>query len=151
MKTTASGFQGFIRDKYTDLQPVGDGAANADRIMCSEMTAEWMYRPGVAIDNYATTNEAVTTLLMETFAGPAPHGVFSKSLQETAYKMATAGLGAFPMLDSIELVTPNVHFYTWEASKFGLENPNVVFRATEPQNTASGRIYTKLTRASAKL
>jgi hypothetical protein len=55
------------------------------------------------------------------------------------------------MIDSIDLVTPNVHYYAWPATKFGLDNPNVVFQSTEPSSTASGRIRTVLSRKAAKL
>jgi urate oxidase len=151
MKTTASGFSGFIQDKYTDLQPVGAGSSNPDRIMCTEMTASWDHTPGVQVPDYTAVNTAVAQLLLDRFAGPAPKGVFSKSLQETVYRMATDTLAKFPTLAAVEIITPNVHFYPWEAGKFGLDNPNVVFRSTEPDTTASGRIYTKLTRANAKL
>lgn len=151
MKTTASGFAGFIKDKYTDLQPVGEGSSNPDRIMCTEMTASWDYRRGAKVADYAKTNAAVGHLLVDRFAGPAPTGVFSKSLQETVYRMATDTLAEFPDINTVELITPNVHFYPFEASKFGLSNPNVVFRSTEPDTTASGRIYTKLIRGGSKL
>eukprot|EP00036_Acanthoecidae_sp_10tr_P011937 CAMPEP_0182926776 /NCGR_PEP_ID=MMETSP0105_2-20130417/12258_1 /TAXON_ID=81532 ORGANISM="Acanthoeca-like sp., Strain 10tr" /NCGR_SAMPLE_ID=MMETSP0105_2 /ASSEMBLY_ACC=CAM_ASM_000205 /LENGTH=306 /DNA_ID=CAMNT_0025064685 /DNA_START=46 /DNA_END=966 /DNA_ORIENTATION=- len=151
MKTTASGFAGFIKDKYTDLQPVGAGSANPDRIMCTEMTATWDYRSSAKAPDYAVTNAAIARLLAEQFAGPVPGGVFSKSLQETVYRMGTQALGQCAEIDAIEIITPNVHFYPWEGGKFGLDNPNVVFRSTEPDTTASGRIYTRLTRGTAKL
>ena len=37
MKTTQSGFDGYIRDKYTNLEPVAPGSKNPNRIMCTQM------------------------------------------------------------------------------------------------------------------
>eukprot|EP00729_Bicosta_minor_P019573 gene19573-10913_t len=51
MKTTQSGFKGFIQDEFTNLVPVGEGTANPDRIMCTEMEAEWKYACGAPTAN----------------------------------------------------------------------------------------------------
>lgn len=151
MKTTQSGFEGYICDEYTNLKPVGggDGAVTPDRIMCTDMVAYWRFIPGHAPhDKFHDVNTQVMNKLVDVFAGNPKTGVFSKSLQETAYKMATEVLKAFPNILEIVLETPNVHFYRYELEQFGLKNPNVVFQSTDSVTTASGRIVTRLTRAS---
>lgn len=150
MKTTQSGFKGFIRDKYTNLQPVGEGTDFPDRIMCTELEATWKWTKEPA-GGYRAANQAVFTTLVDTWSGPPTTGVFSKSVQETAYKMATAALAKFPALDDVFLATPNVHFYRYELEKFGIPNPNVVFQSTDCHTTASGRIETRVLRTAAKL
>jgi urate oxidase len=152
LKTTQSGFEGFIVDKYTTLQPVGSGvgSVSATRMFSTEMTGTWAFNaapPG----GYAAANRRIRELLVTQFAGDRPDGVFSKSLQETAYKICTAVLGAFPSVENVHLITPNIHFYNWEGEQFGLKNDNVVFQSTDPGTTASGRIVTELSRKRSKL
>mmetsp|Transcript_71331 Transcript_71331/g.168130 ORF Transcript_71331/g.168130 Transcript_71331/m.168130 type:complete len:270 (-) Transcript_71331:59-868(-) len=146
MKTTQSGFDGFIKDKYTNLQPVGPGTQYPDRIMCTQMVAEWTYAAPLPENKFSALNERILSTLMEEFAGPADEGKFSKSLQVTCYDMATQVLRAFPEVDEVYTETPNVHFYPYNLEQFGLRNPNIVFQSTDAKTTASGRIVTRLGR-----
>jgi urate oxidase len=147
MKTTQSGFMGYIQDEYTTLKPVGVGGSAPDRIMCTEMVAEWSYATGRAPEGrFVEVNKRVFDTLLSTLAGPTDRGVFSKSLQETAYKMAVQALDSVPELSKVSLATPNVHFYPYDLEQFGMPNPNVVFQSTDCHSTASGRIMTTVTR-----
>lgn len=150
MKTTQSGFDGFIRDKYTNLQAVGSQAAVADRIMCTLMESSWDYGKSPAA-GYRATNAAVFDTLVALFAGPADTGVFSKSVQETAYNMCCAVLAKFPEINSVALVTPNIHHYTYQTDGFGIPNPNKVFQSTDCVTSASGRIETRVSRPQARM
>ena len=145
MKTTQSGFDGYIRDKYTNLEPVAPGSKNPNRIMCTQMVAEWTYNSAPR-SGYVAANEKILSTLLCTFAGPPTTGLYSKSLQETCYQMASEVLNKFPEVDEVYLETPNVHFYPYPLGQFGLTNPNTVFQSTDPQTTASGRIITRLSR-----
>jgi urate oxidase len=146
LKTTQSGFDGFIVDKYTNLQPT---TPSSTRMFSTEMTAKWTYscKPK---GGYAAAKQNITKILVENFAGPAPSGLYSKSLQETVYKMCTASLDQYQSIHNIHLITPNIHFYRWDAEQFGLKNPNIVFQSTKPDSTASGRIVTSVTRDSVR-
>lgn len=144
LKTTQSGFDGFIVDKYTTLQPT---SPSSTRMFSTEMTAQWTYSSKPTIGYSAAKND-ISKVLIAKFAGPAPGGVFSKSLQETVYKMGTAALDKYASMDNIHLITPNIHFYRWNSEQFGLKNPNVVFQSTKPDSTASGRIVTTITRST---
>mmetsp|Transcript_14606 Transcript_14606/g.57351 ORF Transcript_14606/g.57351 Transcript_14606/m.57351 type:complete len:301 (-) Transcript_14606:56-958(-) len=150
LKTTKSGFAGYIEDQYTNLKPVGAPGTSPDRILATELEASWTYNkiPSVGFKN---RNEAIFQRLVETFSGPADTGVFSKSLQETAYKMAVSVLRSFEDVDEVSLITPNIHNYTYPLSQFGLNNDNVVFQSTDCHSTASGRIETVVRRPSARL
>ena len=89
--------------------------------------------------------------VIELFAGPPDTGVWSKSLQETAYKMCVEVLRKFPEVSHVHLVTPNIHHYTYPLERFGMSNPNIVFQSTDCHTTASGRIETMVRRPGARL
>lgn len=150
MKTTNSGFKGYIEDQYTNLEPVGAGGASPDRIMCTELEATWTYGD-TPPEGYRRTNERVLKTLMKQFAGPPVEGKFSKSLQETTHQMATAVLDEQQSIQEVWMAAPNVHFYRYPLEQFGLKNENVVFQSTECASTASGRIVTRLVRPRARL
>ena len=63
MKTTQSGFKGFIEDEYTNLKPVGEGSQSPDRIMCTKLEATWSY--GKAPEgNFQTSNAEILQCLV---------------------------------------------------------------------------------------
>ena len=146
MKTTQSGFKGFIQDKYTNLKPVGAGVkgAAADRILCTELEAWWAYTPAMlpADYDYKAANARAVQALLDNWGGPPDTGRYSLSLQDTTYRMATAVLKQNMAIAEVDLAAPNVHFYTYPLEQFGLSNPNVVFQSTDCHTTASGRIRT---------
>lgn len=63
MKTTQSGFQGYIIDQYTDLKPVGSGSTSPDRIMCTEMAADWGFSRSPA-SGFVAANAAILDTLI---------------------------------------------------------------------------------------
>lgn len=158
MKTAQSGFAGYIKDEYTNLQPVGGATSTIkDRIMCTLLEASWDYSSIPSV-GFPATNAAVFELLVELFAGPADRGVFSKSVQETAYNMCVAVLRKFPEISAVTLITPNIHHYVYPLDPFGLSNPTssgdrscMALQATDCNTTASGRIETRVSRPGAHL
>lgn len=118
LKSAHSAFAGFPRDEYTTLPET------LDRIMATSMTATWRYREA-GVD-FGSTWHAVRGTLLESFAG---HD--SLSVQHTLYAMAQAVLDAVAEVSDIKLVMPNKHHLPVDLSKFGLENRNEVFVATE--------------------
>jgi len=150
MKTTQSGFENFIVDKYTTLQPVGPGSQNSDRIQCTEMTAHWVFGQPPK-DGYKVTNKGVLDILVEEWSGPPEEGIYSASVQVTAYRMATKVLEKYQCIDEVCIFTPNIHHYRSELETFGLQNANVVFQSTDCNTTASGLIKTLVKRSSSRL
>ena len=118
LKSAHSAFAGFPRDEYTTLPET------RDRLLATSMTATWRYRDA-AID-FGSTWYAVRAALLESFAG---HD--SLSVQHTLYAMAQAVLEAVAEVSEIKLVMPNKHHLPVDLSKFGLENRNEIFVATE--------------------
>nr|KJB75034.1 hypothetical protein B456_012G019800 [Gossypium raimondii] len=97
LKTTQSGFEGFIRDKYTALPET------RERMLATEVTASWRYSyesvssiPQKSLyfnEQYLN----VKKVLVDTFFGPPERGVYSASVQSTLLQMAKAVLGRFSL------------------------------------------------------
>jgi urate oxidase len=117
LKTTDSAFAGFPRDEFTTL-PDAD-----DRVLATEVTASWLHRPG-ATDFSA--RDTIREALLDSFAA---HD--SRSVQHTIYAMAEAALAASSTIVEITLAMPNRHHLPVNLEPFGLDNPNVVFVATD--------------------
>ncbi|KAG2445842.1 hypothetical protein HXX76_000446 [Chlamydomonas incerta] len=102
LKTTQSGYEGFLRDQFTVLPEVND------RIMASTVTCTWKYSaPPPCYDAaYAAAKQG----LLDAFLGPARGGVYSPSVQYTLYNMAKNILDRVPQSESIFLNMPNLHF-----------------------------------------
>lgn len=110
LKTTKSGFEGFIRDKYTALPDT------RERILATEVTGSWRYsyesihsipqKPLYFTERYLDVKKA----LMDTFFGSPKEGVYSPSVQSTLYQMAKAVLSRFHDISSVKLKMPNLHF-----------------------------------------
>ncbi|KAK6135979.1 hypothetical protein DH2020_030251 [Rehmannia glutinosa] len=85
-----SGFEGFIRDKYTILPET------RERMLATEVTASWRY-PFETLASipaeqlyFMEKYMDVKKVLIDTFFGPTDGGVYSPSVQSTLYHMAKA-------------------------------------------------------------
>jgi urate oxidase len=114
MKTTGSGFEGYLKDAFTTLKET------ADRIFKTSVTALWSYgHPGAAFD---LIRQGVRQAVLETFAG---HD--SRSVQHTLYAMGEAALLAFDDIEEIRLSLPNRHCLPVDLTSFGLDRQNEIF------------------------
>jgi urate oxidase len=130
LKTTESGFGGFLRDVFTTLRET------EDRILATDVTARWRYASAPA--DYSEAWTRVRQTLIDTFAGHR-----SASVQQTLYAMGEAALRACNEIAEIRLLLPNRHHLPVDLTPFGLENRNEIFIATsEPY----GRIEAVVTR-----
>lgn len=120
LNATASAFSGFARDRYTTLRET------RDRIMCTSVTATWLYDEGFAPAECSEPRAAIRESLIRTFAEHR-----SESVQHTLYDMGRAALGAAPTVRSIRLSLPNRHCLLVDLSPFGLSNDNEVFVPTD--------------------
>jgi urate oxidase len=119
LKSTGSGFKGFLRDEYTTLQETDD------RIMATSLTARWRYEH-TDVDDWNKTYDDIKRTLLEVFAS-----TYSKALQQTLYKMGEAVLEARPEVAEIKFSAPNKHHFAVDLSPFGVENNNEVFIAAD--------------------
>jgi urate oxidase len=126
LKTTGSGWEGFVRDEYTTL-PETD-----DRILATIVAARWTYADAPEESTWA----GVRDTLLEAFADH-----YSPSVQFTLNRMGEAVLERHPEVQRIHLSLPNRHHLLFDLKRFGLDNPNVVFHATtEPYGLIEGTI-----------
>ncbi len=118
MKSAHSAFSGFPRDEFTTLPDT------RDRLLATALRASWRYG-GVEVE-FGTVWQAVRTTLLDTFADHR-----SESVQHTLYAMGQAVLDGVAEVEAIRLVMPNKHHLPIDLPRFGLENRNEIFIATE--------------------
>lgn len=118
LKSTASGFVGYPKDKYTTLQET------TDRILATDVAARWRYNTTELDFNKAYDD--VQGLLLEGFTEN-----YSHALQQTLFDMGKKVLEAHPEIDEIKFSMPNKHHFLVDLSPFGLDNPNEVFFAAD--------------------
>lgn len=152
LKTTQSGFEGFVRDKYTALPET------RERMLATEVTASWRYsyesvssipqKPLHFNDQYLN----VKNVLVDTFFGPPIGGVYSASVQSTLLQMAKAVLSRFTDISSIQLKMPNIHFLPVNISS--KDNGNIVKFNDDvylPTDEPHGSIEASLSRFRSKM
>lgn len=128
LKTTKSGFSGFVKDRYTTLPET------TDRILATSIKAAWIYKNSDAAtgDNWRDIRQTI----IETFAG---HD--SLSVQHTLYAMGEAVLEKFNDIAEISFSLPNIHCLPIDFTRFGLKNDNRIFMPTdEPHGLIEARL-----------
>jgi urate oxidase len=130
LKSTGSGFKGFLKDEYTTL------AETTDRIMATSMTTRWRYNT-TDVDWDAAFAD-IKAIMLTAFARE-----YSQALQQTLYQMGEAVLKARSEVDEVLFSAPNKHHFLVDLSPFGLENDNEVFYAAD---RPYGRIEATVTR-----
>jgi urate oxidase len=129
LKTTGSGWEGFLRDRYTSLPET------SDRILATIITARWSYGRAGEIDFNASWR-AVHGTILKAFCDH-----YSPSVQFTLHHMGEAVLDACPEVQRISFSLPNKHHLLYDLERFGLENQNEVFQATdEPYGLIEGTV-----------
>ena len=128
LKTTDSGFQGYIKDRYTTLKET------ADRILSTSCDVLWNYER--LPEDPEAVYSAIREDLLQSFARHK-----SLSVQHTLYAMGESVLQHFPAVTTITLKMPNKHHILFNLQQFGLENDNDVFIATdEPYGFITGTV-----------
>ncbi|SHL99955.1 factor-independent urate hydroxylase [Chitinophaga sp. CF418] len=118
LKTTDSGFEKYIKDKYTTLKET------ADRIFATKCDINWTYDKLPA--DYTAQFNSIRELLLQTFAGHK-----SLSVQQTLYAMGQAVLEAYDGIREIHLQMPNKHHIPFNLEQFDIQNQNEIFIATD--------------------
>jgi urate oxidase len=131
LKTTHSGFEGYIKDSLTTLPET------KDRILATAMRAGWRYTSTNI--NFDSVRSAIRETMLRTFADHE-----SKSVQHTLYAMAERALETVPEIDDIEITMPNKHCLLVDLSRFDQDNPNQIFVPTdEPSGYIEARVVRK--------
>jgi urate oxidase len=118
MKSTQSGWENYVKDIYTTIPPT------ADRMCATSMVASWKWSGKPA--SYPATNKKILDTVLEVFSM-----TYSKSVQDSLYRMGEAALVAVPEISEISMACPNMHFIPMNLSAFGLDNNNDVFLPTD--------------------
>ncbi|MBR1155545.1 factor-independent urate hydroxylase [Bradyrhizobium sp. JYMT SZCCT0428] len=118
LKSTQSGWENYVKDAYTTIPPT------ADRLCATSMVASWKWS-GKPL-SYPATNRKVLDTVLEVFSM-----TYSKSVQDSLYRMGEAALAAVPEISEISMACPNMHFIPMNLSAFGLDNNNDVFLPTD--------------------
>jgi urate oxidase len=128
LRTTGSGWEGFLRERYTSLPET------SDRILATIITARWSYREGDIA--FGAAWREVRRTILEAFCDH-----YSPSVQFTLHHMGKAVLDACPEVERISFSLPNKHHLLYDLGRFGLENDNEVFHATsEPYGLIEGMV-----------
>jgi urate oxidase len=130
MKTTQSGWAGFVEDQYRTLPDA------TDRIAATSMDATWSW--STAPESYEAANTRILSALIAVFGTTYSHGV-----QDSMYRMGEAALAEVPELAEISFVMPNKHYLPLDLRAFGLDNPGTVFL---PTDEPYGRIEATISR-----
>lgn len=135
LKTTQSGYEGFLRDEFTALPDC------KDRILATSVTASWKYSAQPA--DYDAAYNAAKTAISEGFFGPARGGVYSPSVQYTLWEMGKLVLQRVPQAESVFFNTPNLHFIPVNPLTSQFKN-DVYWATSEPH----GNIECTITRGT---
>ena len=128
LKTTASGWEGYLHERYTTL-PETD-----DRILCTVVTASWDYAGEPA--DYDAAWDAARGAILDSFGDH-----YSPSVQFTLMRLGEAVLEAVPEIARVHFTLPNRHHLLYDLSRFGLENDHEIFNATtEPYGLIEGTV-----------
>lgn len=146
MKTTQSGFTGFHRDRFTSLPEV------KDRLVGTSVKAIWEYSQkaigSFRGDDYINTHKIIEDACVNEFAGPADTGIYSNSVQQTAFDMGKASIAQTGQaLDHITLELPNIHNIPFDLTRYGFkadpkgESPTIFFPIDEPHGMIKATIH----------
>ncbi|MFN0278767.1 MAG: factor-independent urate hydroxylase [Pyrinomonadaceae bacterium] len=128
LKTTKSGFVGFIKDEFTTLPEA------TDRIFSTAIKATWEYSNADAAND--ATFHAIRQTVLKVFAN---HD--SLSVQHTLYAIGETILDKFPDVTEIAFSLPNIHCLPVDMTKFGQANDNRIFVPTdEPHGLIEARL-----------
>lgn len=130
MKTTKSGFVGFLKDAYTTLPEM------SDRVFSTAIKAVWRY-----VDPDSASEDVFNSIREKILHVFAEHD--SLSVQHTLYAMGEAVLETVSEVDEIAFSLPNIHYLPVDMTNFGQTNDNRIF---VPTNEPHGLIEARLTR-----
>jgi urate oxidase len=118
LKSSGSGFVGYVKDEFTTLPET------RDRILATNLSARWHYSR--APRNYTASNRRALEVMLDTFATR-----YSPSVQTTLHEMAQAALESVPEMDRVQICMPNQHCLLVNLAPFQLENANEIFVPTD--------------------
>ncbi|MFD5774997.1 factor-independent urate hydroxylase [Streptomyces fungicidicus] len=122
MNSTDSEFRGFVKDGYTTLQET------RDRVLATSVSGRWRFNwtgEGQRTPDWDTSYEETRKHLLQAFAE-----TYSRSLQQTMYRMGARIIDHRDEIDEVRFSLPNSHHFLVDLEPFGLKN-----------DTADGAVY----------
>lgn len=108
MKTTQSGWANFLRDNYTTLPET------TERILATTLDVKWTYTRTKLSEllrlDFDGIHRQIRDAALGQFFGPPKTGIYSKGVQETLFKMASAAIETVKEIDTVTFSLPNLHF-----------------------------------------
>jgi urate oxidase len=130
LKSTASSFVDFPRDRFTTLPEV------TDRVLATSLRASWKW--DAEPHDYHSANQMIVHAMLVPFANN-----HSPSAQTTLFQMGTAALEACREISEVHLTLPNKHYLLVPLEPFGMGNENEIFLPTDEPH---GQIEATVTR-----
>ncbi|KAJ2788197.1 hypothetical protein GGI15_000002 [Coemansia interrupta] len=145
LKTTNSSFTDFWRDELATLPDM------PDRMLSTKVLCQWKFidsclgklqqLPFDSIYSGAKRNT------LDAFAND-PRAWVHASVQTTMYIMADRILNEFPSVDDVYYALPNIHYFPFDLSPFGLKNLQADAEVYMPIADPSGYITATVSRPS---
>ncbi|KAJ2700761.1 hypothetical protein H4218_001850 [Coemansia sp. IMI 209128] len=143
LKTTNSSFTDFWRDELTTLPEM------ADRVLSTKVLCQWTF----VSDDLETLREAPFDRIfagakrntLDVFAND-PRAWVHASVQSALYVMADRILNDFADVDDVYYALPNIHYFPFDLSKFGLKNLQADAQVYMPIADPSGYITATISR-----
>ncbi|KAJ2443602.1 hypothetical protein GGF42_006574 [Coemansia sp. RSA 2424] len=143
LKTTNSSFAGFVRDELTTLPDT------PDRILSTKVLCQWKFVAGSLDSLQGTPFDAIYAgakrNTLDALAND-PRAWVHASVQTTLYIMADRILNDFAAVDDVYIALPNIHYFPFDMSKFGLKNLQADAEVYMPLADPSGYITATVSR-----
>ncbi|XP_069795439.1 uricase isoform X1 [Narcine bancroftii] len=138
LKSAQSGFEGFLKDRFTTLPET------RDRVFSTVTYAKWRYSTSRRLD-FDAAWKSVKESILEIFAGPYNLGSYSPSIQKSLYEAQCLSLSRVPEMEEIEIIMPNKHYFMIDMTKFGIPNNNeVLLPVDNPSGDITGTVRRKV-------
>ena len=135
LKTTQSGYEGFLHDAFTLLPDT------RERILATSMSGTWTYgNLDVSTMDFDAIYDAVIRTCMETFFGDVSKGVYSPSVQFTLHEMGQAVLRRVGDVARIKFSLPNIHFLPCNVVNSSGFEDDVYVATSEPHGTIEAEV-----------
>ncbi|KAJ2775836.1 hypothetical protein H4R18_005913 [Coemansia javaensis] len=144
LKTTNSAFVDFWRDELTTLPDM------PDRMLSTKVLCQWAYVAKTLDALRGTDFDAVYAgarrNTLDVFAND-PRAWVHASVQTTLYIMADRIINDFAAVDDVHYALPNIHYFPFDLSPFGLKNLRADAEVYMPIADPSGYITATVSRA----
>lgn len=140
-KTTQSGFEGFIRDKFTSLPET------KDRSFCTNVYLKYNFNGSATRDtNYNGVWEIVKNAVLDVFAGPPYSGTYSPSIQNTMFETSKMIFSKVAAIQSVDMEMPNIHYFVADLKKINVPNTGELLLPSDaPRGKIAATFRRKLT------